>query len=388
MAATGPLAGLRVIELAGAAPAPFGAMLLADLGADVVRVDRAVPGSDGPTPAVTVMADDILGRGRRTIAVDMKSPAAIKLLLGMVEKADVLIEGYRPGVMERLGLGPDVCLERNPALVYARMTGWGQEGPMAQAAGHDINYIALAGVLAVTGTTDKPMPPANLLGDFGGGGMLLALGVLAALFERSGSGRGQVIDAAMVDGAALLSTFLHGLLRSGDWREERGVNLLDGGCPYYDTYETSDGGWVSVGTVEPKFYAELLDRLGLDLDPRKQNDTTRWPEVRKVFEETFRSKSRADWDELLGTTDACFAPVLSMTEAADHPHNVARETFVEIGGVRQPAPAPRFSRTPAAKPSAPGRKRVDGTTPLADWGIDGAVIEAAVGAGALVPRTD
>lgn len=384
MAAAGPLAGLRVIELAGAAPAPFGAMLLADLGADVVRVDRAIPSPDGPLAAVTVMADDILGRGRRTIAVDMKSAAAIELLLALVEKADVLIEGYRPGVMERLGLGPDACLERNPGLVYGRMTGWGQEGPMAQAAGHDINYIALAGVLAVTGTADKPMPPANLLGDFGGGGMLLALGILAALFERNGSGRGQVVDTAMVDGAAVLSTFLHGLVRSGDWREERGVNLLDGGCPYYDTYQTSDDGWVAIGTVEPKFYAELLERLGLDLDPRKQNDIASWPEVRKTFEETFRTKTRAEWDELLSPTDACFAPVLAMTEAADHPHNVARGTFVEVDGVRQPGPAPRFSRTPPPTPSPPGRERVDGTAPLADWGVDGSLIDAAADAGALV----
>jgi alpha-methylacyl-CoA racemase len=379
----GPLAGLKVIELAGAAPAPFGAMLLADLGADVVRVDRAVPGPDGATAAVTVMADDILGRGRRTIAVDMKSPAAIKLLLGMVERADVLIEGYRPGVMERLGLGPEPCLEHNERLVYARMTGWGQDGPMALAAGHDINYIAVAGVLGLTGTSEKPIPPANLVGDFGGGGLLLAFGILAALFERERSGRGQVVDAAMVDGAALLSTFLHGLVRSGDWTEERGANLLDGGCPYYDTYETSDGGWICVGSVEPKFYGELLDRLGLDLDRAHQNDTASWPAVRKIFEETFRARTRAEWVELLGTTDACFAPVLSMSEAPDHPHNVARRTFVEIDGVRQPAPAPRFSRTPAAVPNPPGRRRVDGTAPLADWGVATDLIQGAVGAGAL-----
>jgi crotonobetainyl-CoA:carnitine CoA-transferase CaiB-like acyl-CoA transferase len=340
----GPLAGVRVVELAGQAPGPFGCMVLADLGADVVRVDRPGPSPEGP-----------LQRGRRVTVLDLKSPDGVAGLLRLVDRADVLVEGYRPGVAERLGFGPPVCLDRNPRLVYTRMTGWGQDGPLAARAGHDIDYLAVSGALEPLGrANDRPHAPINLLGDFGGGGMLLAVGVLAALLERERSGAGQVIDAAMVDGSALLTTFLHGMLAAGAWSEPRGENLLDGGAPFYDTYRTADGGFVAVGALEPRFYAALLAGLGLaGLDLTDQYDRAGWPELRRRFADRFARRTRAEWTAVFADTDACVSPVLAPAETHWHPHNAARGTFVEVGGVRQPAPAPRFSRTPAAVPRPP-----------------------------------
>jgi alpha-methylacyl-CoA racemase len=348
----GPLSGIRVLEIAGIGPGPFCGMMLADMGADVVRIDRASQGRDmGRAPI------DVLARGRRSVAVDLKSKPGVEVVLRLVEQADVLLEGFRPGVMERLGLGPDVCLARNPRLVYGRMTGWGQEGPMAQAAGHDINYIALAGALEPIGRLgQKPTPPLNLVGDFGGGGMLLAFGIAAALVERASSGKGQVIDAAMVDGASTLMGFFHGMLAMGAWGGERGTNILDTGAHYYDTYETKDGLFVSLGSIEPQFYAELIEKLGLD--PKTlpgQNDRSKWPEMKTRFEALFKTKTRDEWCALMEGTDICFAPVLSMKEVAKHPHIAHRATYVEKHGLMQPAPAPRFSRTPAELDRPPAR---------------------------------
>ncbi|HEY7271735.1 MAG TPA: CaiB/BaiF CoA-transferase family protein [Actinoplanes sp.] len=347
MPGKGPLAGVRVVELAGLAPGPFGCMVLADLGADVVRVDRpASPSLDGP-----------IQRGRRVTVLDLKSPDGVAGLLRLVDHADVLVEGYRPGVAERLGFGPPVCLGRNPRLVYARMTGWGQDGPLAHRAGHDIDYLAVSGALEPLGRAgDRPHAPINLLGDFGGGGMLLAVGVLAALLERERSGAGQVVDAAMVDGSALLTAFLHGMLAAGAWTEPRGQNLLDGGAPFYDTYRTADGGFLAVGALEPRFYAALLTGLGLDraVDLPDQYDRAGWPVLRRRFAERFAQRTRAEWTAVFAGVDACVAPVLGPAEAHRHPHNAARDTFVEVGGIRQPAPAPRFSRTPAATPLPAG----------------------------------
>jgi crotonobetainyl-CoA:carnitine CoA-transferase CaiB-like acyl-CoA transferase len=341
----GPLAGVRVVELAGLAPGPFGCMVVADLGADVVRVDRPGTAPDGP-----------LQRGRRVTVLDLKSPDGVAGLLRLVDRADVLVEGFRPGVAERLGFGPPVCLARNPRLVYARMTGWGQDGPLAARAGHDIDFLAVSGALEPLGrANDRPHAPMNLLGDFGGGGMLLAVGVLAALLERERSGAGQVVDAAMVEGSALLTTLLHGMLAAGAWSEPRGQNLLDGGAPFYDTYRTADGGFVAVGALEPRFYAALLAGLGLaGLDLPGQYDRGGWPELRRRFADRFAQRTRAEWTAAFADTDACVAPVLSPGEAHRHPHNAARGTFVEVGGVRQPAPAPRFSRTPTAVPGPAG----------------------------------
>ncbi|GAA4585480.1 alpha-methylacyl-CoA racemase [Actinoplanes octamycinicus] len=341
------LAGIRVVELAGLAPGPFGCMVLADLGADVVLVDR--PGGTGPL----VPQAGPLQRGRRTVTLDLKSDAGRADLLRLVAKADVLVEGYRPGVAERLGFGPERCAELNPRLVYGRMTGWGQDGPLAAAAGHDIDYLAVAGALEPLGRAGQPPhAPINLLADFAGGGMLLAVGVLAALVERERSGRGQVVDAAMVDGSALLTTFLHGMIGAGQWPGGRGENLLDGGAPFYDTYRTADGGYVAVGALEPQFYAALLKGLGLDDDPDlpAQFDRRAWPELRRIFTERFLSRGRDEWAEVFDGLDACVSPVLSPAEAPGHPHNRARAAFVEVGGQMQPAPAPRFGRTPADVP--------------------------------------
>src|SRR3569833_1234134 len=351
----GPLNGVRVIEIASLAPAPFACMVLADLGAEVIRVDR--PTSVGRPAGVGEASLDPLGRGRRSIGLNLKDPAGVDLLLRLVESADVLGEGFRPGVTERLGCGPDVCLARNPGIVYGRMTGWGQEGPMSGMAGHDINYIAVAGALDPIGRAgERPVPPLNLVGDFGGGGMLLAVGVLAALYERARSWRGQVVDAAMVDGAALLTSFIHGLRGQGLWTDTRGTNLLDTGAPFYDTYETADGLHMSVGALEPQFYAALLRGLGLeDEDLPDQLDRDRWPELRARFTEGFKSRTRAEWTEVFDGTDACVAPVLNLGEAPAHPHTTARDGFVEVGGLPQPAPAPRFSRTAADPPTPPVR---------------------------------
>jgi alpha-methylacyl-CoA racemase len=365
----GPLDGVRVIEIASLAPAPFGCMILSDLGADVLRVERAERcGPDARVPS------DPLVRGRRSIGLNLKDPAAIELLLRLVADADVLVEGFRPGVAERLGFGPDVCAQRNPRLIFARMTGWGQDGPLAPTAGHDIDYIAISGALGPIGRAgERPVPPLNLVGDFGGGGMLMALGILAALVERAGSGTGQVVDAAMVDGSALLTSFVYGLLDSGAWQDERGSNLLDGGAPFYDTYVTADGGSVAVGALEPQFYAALLDGLGLaDADLPGQHDRARWPELRERFAAAFASRSRDEWAEAFAGTDACVSPVLSLAEAPVHPHAIARNAFVDIGGVRQPAPAPRFGRTAAAAPAPPPRPGADTDSVLAGLGLSDA----------------
>lgn len=354
----GPLHGVRVIELAGIGPAPFCGMLLADLGADVVRVDR--PGArQAGNPLEPAL--DLMSRGRRSVVLDLKSQAGVATLLRMVSGADALIEGYRPGVAERLGLGPSVCLERNPRLVFGRMTGWGQDGPLAQRAGHDINYIALAGALEPMGAAGgPPLVPLNLVGDFGGGGMLLAFGVVAALFEARGSGHGQVVDAAIVDGSALLTTIIHAMRAQRIWSDTRGTNMLDGGAHFYGVYECADGLFVSVGAIEPQFYTRLLELLDLADDEdfvAGHGDRTRWPALRARLEPIFLSRTQEEWCALLADEDTCFAPVLPMGTAADHPHNRARGTFAELDGVVQPAPAPRFSRSgeePLRRPPYPG----------------------------------
>jgi len=366
----GPLRGLKVIEMPAIGPVPFCGMLLADLGADVLRIDRVQDAGLG-LPIETRY--DVLGRGKRSLALDLKTDPARAMVLGLAGKADVLLEGFRPGTMERLGFGPDAMLERNPRLVYARMTGWGQDGPMAQAAGHDINYIALSGVLHAIGHSGgKPVPPINLVGDFGGGTLYLAMGVLAALFERHASGKGQMVDTAMVDGAASLMTVFHGLLAQGVWNDARGQNDLDSGAPWYDTYACSDGKYVAIGALENKFFAELLQRMGLDaaLVPQ-QNDRSQWPRLRQLLEDTFKSRTRDEWCTLLEGSDACFAPVLSLREAPVHPHMQARQTFEEHFGVLQPGAAPRFSRTPGAVQGPPPARGEGGDAALRDWGLKG-----------------
>jgi alpha-methylacyl-CoA racemase len=374
----GPLNGVRVIEIASLAPAPFACMVLSDLGADVVRVDR--PDSVGRDASA-----DPLGRGRRSVGLNLKDPEGIGVLLRLVEGADVIVEGFRPGVAERLGFGPDVCLARNPGLVYGRMTGWGQDGPMARMAGHDINYISVAGALDPIGRAgERPVPPLNLVGDFGGGGMLLAVGILSALYERSRSGQGQVVDAAMVDGAALLMSFVHGMRGEGLWADARGTNLLDGGAPFYDTYETADGLFMSVGALEPQFYAALLTGLGLaGEDLPDQLDRERWPRLRARFTEVFKTRTRAEWTEIFDGTDACVAPVMDLGEAPDHPHVAARSGFVEVGGLRQPAPAPRFSRTAAETPAPPVRPGEHTEATLTDLGLSAEEITALRDRGAI-----
>lgn len=364
----GPLARIKVVELAGIGPSPFCAMLLADLGADVVRVDR---------PTAVGGKTDLLNRGKRSVQVDLKHERGAEVVLALVERADVLLEGLRPGVTERLGVGPEQCWAVNPKLVYGRMTGWGQQGPLASTAGHDIDYISLTGMLHAIGRKGgPPQVPANLLGDFGGGAMYLAVGVLAALLEARTSGRGQVVDAAIVDGAAHLGTMLFGFLATGGWRTERGTNLLDTGAPYYDVYETSDGEHVSVGALEPQFYAELLDRLGLAGEVPDRDDPANWPELRGLFAATFRQRTRQEWAEVFADSDACVAPVLSMTEAEVHPHMVARETLVRRDGALQPAPAPRFSRTPNPPPGPVAEPGADTDAVLRDWKIPSELLDS------------
>lgn len=379
----GPLTGFKIVEIAGIGPGPFTAMMLADMGADVVRIDRAqqVAGGDPSAPP-----GDYLNRSRRSIGVDLKSEQGVATVLDLVAEADALIEGFRPGVMDRLGLGPDECLARNPRLVYGRMTGWGQVGPYAQMAGHDINYIALGGVLAHCGRAEgKPTPAINLVGDFGGGGMLLAYGIVCALLEASRSGQGQVIDAAMIDGSALLMTMIWSFRGMGFWNEARGSNLLDSGAHFYDTYECSDGEFVSVGAIEPQFYAELLEKIGLaDAELPHQMARDEWPAMRERLAAVFRTKTRDEWSELLAGSDACFAPVLSMSEAIEHPHNQARGTFVEVAGAVQPAPAPRFSRTPGSVDRPPPHAGQHSDEVLAEWlGLDPAAIAALKAGGAV-----
>ena len=380
---SGPLSGVKVIELAGIGPGPFCGMLLADMGADVLRVDR-LQESDLGLPVEPKY--DIMSRGRRSIALDLKQPASIETVLDLAARADALIEGFRPGVTERLGLGPEVCLARNPRLVYGRITGWGQDGPLAQAAGHDINYIALSGALHAIGRKDEaPVPPLNLVGDFGGGGMVLAFGIACALFEARASGRGQVIDAAMTEGAASLMAIFYGRMAAGHWRDARGVNVLDTGAPWYDAYETADGKHVAIGAIEGKFYAELLKRLGLDPAALPgQHERKRWPELRAVFAAAFKTRTRDEWCRAMEGSDACFAPVLSLVEAPQHAHNRARASFVEVDGVIQPAPAPRYSRTPGAVARGAPRRGEGGAQALADWGYSAAEIENVRARGALL----
>jgi alpha-methylacyl-CoA racemase len=369
----GPLHGVRVVEVTGLGAAPFGCMVLADLGADVLRVDRIRRGGAGGP------ADDVaLARSRRSIALDLKAAAGLDVLLRLADGADVLVEGFRPGVAERLGFGPQVCLERNHRLVYGRLTGWGQDGPLAGTAGHDIDYIAVSGALSMVGRpAERPVPPVNLIGDFGGGGMLLVVGVLAALVERERSGLGQVIDAAMIDGSALLTTMIYGLRASGRWRGERGTNLLDGGAPWYDTYQTADVKYMAVGALESQFYAELITGLGLaDAGLPDRSDPASWPELRQRFATAFLRRTQAEWAEVFAGSDACVAPVLGPDEAAKHPHNTARGTFTEVGGVLQPGPAPRFSRTPADQPQPPPVAGADTDAVLAGLGYTAAEITA------------
>lgn len=380
----GPLTGYRIIELAGIGPGPFAAMLLADMGAEVIRVERsgAVRGSVPDTPH-----GDLLLRGRRNIGIDLKHPDGVATLLELVDSADALIEGFRPGVMERLGIGPDECLARNPKLVFGRMTGWGQDGPYAQAAGHDINYISLAGALAHFGRSgEQPVPPLNMVGDFGGGGMFLAFGVVCALLEAQRSGTGQVVDTAMVDGTAVLMTMFWAFKQMGAFDENnRGTNLLDTGAHFYDVYRCSDGEYISIGSIEPQFYAELLRLADLADDPAfaNQMDAGQWPDLKARLTEVFAQRTRAEWCELMEMTDVCFAPVLTMSDAAQHPHNVARQTFLDLDGTVQPAPAPRFSRTAAELTRPPAYAGQHTREVLADWGLAADRIESLVESGAV-----
>lgn len=377
----GPLTGLRVVELQGIGPGPFCGMMLADMGAEIIRVDRSAAVGSGARSA------DVLARGRKSIAVDLKNPQGVETVLKLVETADVLLEGFRPGVTERLGLGPDVCLERNPKLVYGRMTGWGQTGTMAHAAGHDINYISLSGVLHAIGEPgSRPTPPLNLVGDFGGGGMLLAFGIVAALYERGVSGEGQVIDAAMTDGSALLMNSIFGLMGQGVWNQNRGSNLLDGGAHFYGTYETKDGRFVSIGSIEPQFYALLLEKTGLDQDPDLAQQMSRddWPKLREKLAAVLATKTRDEWDEIMLGTDICYAPILNFDEAVAHPHNQARNTFVASADIVQAAPAPRFSRTEPELPEPPVAPGEHSEEVLASIGLDAAAIAELKSSGAVV----
>jgi alpha-methylacyl-CoA racemase len=381
----GPLEGLKVVELSGQGPGPWCAMMLSDMGAEVLRVDRA--------EATTIMDTDVAQpqfvnlRGRRAVAIDLKRREGVEVLLRLIERADAFLEGFRPGVLERLGIAPEVCLKRNPRLVYGRMTGWGQEGPWSRTAGHDINYVALTGLLNAIGPASEPVPPLNLVGDFGGGGLLLAFGVVCALLEAKASGEGQVVDAAMVDGVALLGGMFYGLAQVGAWNQQRASNTLDGGAHFYGTYQTADGKWISIGAIEPKFYAILLEAMGLaSEDLPGQYEEAGWPANRARFAEVFRSRSQAEWSQLLQPLDACYAPILSFDEAYAHEHATARGSFIEVDGVHQPAPAPRFSRTPgevsrgAAEPGEHTREA------LVDWGFDEAEIEPLRSIGAIGGR--
>jgi alpha-methylacyl-CoA racemase len=400
----GPLTGYRVVELAGIGPAPFGAMMLADMGAEVIRIDR-LGMSSGAVAAQA--AHDLLNRGRRSVGIDLKHPNGVATVLSLVAQADAFLEGFRPGVAERLGIGPEPCLERNPKLVYARMTGWGQDGPNARLPGHDINYLALSGTLSAIGRHgEAPVPPLNLVADFGGGGMLLAFGVVCALLEAGRSGHGQVIDAAMVDGSALLATMIHGLRAAGWWRDQRGTNLLDTGAWFYEVYQTADGEYLAVGALEPKFCAELIRLSGLGAvengggaaagaagagaagagaagDVPSQFDQSTWPAMKERLAAVFRTKTRRDWCQLLEGTDACVAPVLSMAEAPHHPHNAERATFTEVAGVVQPAPAPRFSRTPGTIERPPPHPGQHTDEVLGDWGFGPSEIDELRAAGAI-----
>lgn len=378
----GPLNGLKVIEIAGLGPTPYCGMLLADLGADVVRVDRLQSSGLG-----VEFPDkfDLRSRNKRSVALDMKAPEGRAVLTGMLARADILIEGFRPGVMERLGFGPEDCWSHNPRLIYGRATGWGQSGPMAHMAGHDINYIAMTGALDRIGPSDRPpVPPLNLLGDYAGGGLTLAFGLICAVHETRTSGRGQVVDTAMIDGVTSLMTVFHAFHQLGDLRPERGQNLLDGGAPFYCCYAAKDGKYVAVGAIEDKFYRLMLEKLGLDpseLPDRGNRDT--WPELKRRFEQVFRTRTRDEWSEIFDGSDACVTPVLAMDEVATHPHSAARDLLVEVDGVRQPSPSPRFSRTPGGLEKRPPARGEHGREALADWGVNDDVVEAALRAGGL-----
>lgn len=382
----GPLVGVRVVEMAGIGPAPFTAMLLADMGAEVIRVDRAK--QEGGFLAFD-RSKEVMNRSRPSVAVELKSEAGVETVLQLIDSADILLEGFRPGVMERLGLGPDICHARNPRLVYGRMTGWGQEGPLAQSAGHDINYIAIAGALGAIGRPGQPPTlPLNLVGDFGGGGMMMAMGLLAAYISAQKTGQGQVVDGAMVDGASLLMTYFYGIRQVGLHSEQRGVNLLDGGAPFYDTYETADGKWVAFGPIESHFYGNFLRLVGIPADDpvlnlKDQYNAKKWPAIRERLTALFKSKTRDEWTDLLAHEDVCLAPVLSMTEATEHPQAVERASFVTHAGMTQPAPAPRFSRTPAqiqSPPALPGQHSVE---VLKAWGFSDERIEELLATGAV-----
>jgi len=375
----GPLHGVKVLEVGGIGPGPFCGMMLSDMGATLIRIERKGQG------ARTEPKYDVLTRNRRSVAIDLRKAEGVAAVLRMVEKVDALQEGFRPGVMEKLGLGPDVCLQKNPRLVYGRMTGWGQQGPLARVAGHDINYISLSGALHTFGRKgEKPVAPLNMVGDFGGGGMLLAFGIVCGLLEAQKSGQGQVIDAAMIDGSAALMAMIYGLRGSGFWADQRGVNLLDGGAHFYDTYETADGKYVSVGSIEPQFYALLLQHAQID-NPVFQNqmDMKNWPALKDRITEIFKTKTRDEWCAIMEGTDVCFAPVLSLDEAPNHPQNKVRKTFVEVEGVLQPAPAPRFSRTAPEMPKAPPKPGEDTEAVLADFGFGADEVEALRSAGAI-----
>jgi alpha-methylacyl-CoA racemase len=381
----GPLEGVRVVELAGIGPGPFCAMLLADMGAEVIRVDRAAmvghdTDRDGNDPRFNLLA-----RGRRNVAVDLKNPAGVAATLRLIDRADALIEGFRPGVMERLGLGPDICLARNPRLVYGRMTGWGQDGPIAHTAGHDINYIALSGVLHSIGPAGGPPAiPLNLVGDFGGGALYLAMGVLAGIISARATGTGQAIDCSMVEGSASLMMMMYGALASGAWTEERGRNRTDGGSHFYHVYETSDGEYISVGSIEPQFYALLLRHTGLEGERLpEQTDRATWPDMQQRLARIFKTKTRAEWTAIMEQTDICFAPVLRMSEALAHPHNVHRESFIEVEGIPQPVPAPRFLGTPTQVQCPPARVGEHTDAVLRDWGFSAAEIAALHASGAV-----
>lgn len=360
----GPLQGIKIIEMGAIGPGPFAGMLLADMGAEVIVVERYSVSKEHRMP-------DCNRRGKKSIALNLKQPEGVETLLQLIEQADVLFEGFRPGVMERLGLGPDICLARNPRLIYGRMTGWGQEGPLAKAAGHDINYISLTGALFATGRADdKPVPPLNLVGDYGGGGMFLVTGILAALIETQRSGKGQVVDAAMTDGSAVLMSIFNSLHAMGMWTPKRGVNLLDSGAHFYDTYETKDGKYVSIGSLEPQFYAQLIEKAGLDPERfSNQMNQREWPTLKEKLSEVFKRKTQAEWCEIMEGSDVCFAPVLDFIEAQQHPHNVARETYIEVDGLVQPAPAPRFSRTPSEVQFGPRAAGENTDEVLQAWGF-------------------
>ncbi len=373
----GPLSGVKIVEFAGIGPGPFCGMLLSDMGADVVRIDRKGGGGGSKF--------EVGARGRRSVAMDLKNPEAVEACLKLIEEADMLQEGFRPGVMERLGLGPDVCLKRNPKLVYGRMTGWGQYGPLAQAAGHDINYISLTGALHAIGRPgEKPVPPLNLVGDFGGGALYLALGMVSALTSARTTGKGQVVDCAMTDGSASLMSMFFGFTASGMWQPEKGTNMLDGGAHFYDTYETSDGKYISIGSIEPQFYALLREKADLTEDLwDAQMDRTKWPEMKEKIEAIFKTKTRDEWSELMEGTDICFAPVLGLDEAMDHPHNKERQTIVEIDGVKQPNVAPRFSGTPSEIQGPPPSVGAHNDEALSDWGFTAGDIDALKSSGAI-----